>query len=1473
MTAQDKQLNTSNDALDAAKRRILDIGRSISGQELLIGGSDPTSILVSSITPGTPPIPDGISMDPVTISHLQWMVQKDTLGQDIFLLGPPGPYKYRLLMLYLHLTRREYEYIPLTKDTTEGNIKQRRELVGKQKSIKWVDGAAVSAVLHNKVLILDGIEKAEKNVLTMLNNLLENREMNLEDGRRIISASRYKNLLKEFGHDKVVNEWKFISAGENFRVIGLSVPNPPYNGNPLDPPFRSRFQVRYVPNNYLSSLMSTELSTKVESDVKLYDLLLKTKNLIQTLELLNDPQTLEQQQIQETFLGTNNESSNKGLLLPMAPSSSLERIYHLWKAFPAEMNSVESSLMRYWPQSCVSSSADKGNSVIEHLHGSKLDLLRTLLSKFDFKESNFGFGESNVRFSEYSWDTNVEEKSDGTGIVNFIHNESNTKVSFPIPRTKSNRLVIPFTIKDSKGNSILEKNINESGKYEITKVLMTDRLKDVSTRLVQHLILNQPVCLVGAKGGGKTTVINMVTSILKVPCDTMYLYRDMTSRDLLQRRSTNEIGETIWEPSILLEAAIKGHTIVLDGLQWLNSGTLSSLQRLIYDLEIKLPDGKLLSWRANKDSIPNSIQIHKNFRIICTSQNGKSDWLNHEISGMFSFLGVELFDENEILSTISGLKGPLLDKFLKFKDKFRSLEVHNSKSLTKGISLTTRQLQRIANILVQFPNSSNLYSLITQSCLSAFLPTASKSSLHQMLIDSGIQPAPGYPSIIQHESNLPLALQKQRNANKKTLENLKIEKTSTSLTIGNLTLPVRPDDHLRGLVPDSIGQGGFYDNQVHTRLMRDLLMDFMTKQHILLVGNQGVGKNKITDRLLDLMNIPREYIQLHRDSTVQNLLVRPIIENGELHYADSPLVKACKEGLVLIVDEADKAPIFITSVLKSLVEVGELQLTDGRWISRSPDADIPLHPNFQMIVLANRPKFPFLGNDFYKSVGDVFSCHAVENPDSQSEIELLVQAAPNVDVGLIRRLTGLFSVLREKFDDGVINYPYSLRELLNLVRHLNKYPNTSVQVSLRNVFDFDLHRADFRKVLLDALKMNSIPTDGLDMAYDTSVSDEISKNYNAAMVEYKSHMDAYKSPADVIDPKDGKVDPKNEPHVGGNTWKGGTGGSSTAGLGGRGGAYRQDNGHPVFKLGDAIKEMVPEEVKEAAKKMGQEALKKKLEEIQMSSFEADVYNGIYGRIINHVNQLKSIMDSVQPKEKEREWATGQQEGDWDESKVVESLAGETDVFKRRVSNDDLNNRNSGQKRPKRIRFVFDISGSMYHFNGQDGRLNRSLETAMMIMESLSGLGDKYAYDIAGHSGDSEYIPLVKLGESPKNELERLKILQTMTAHSQYCMSGDNTLQATKRGIKDVLQYEDADDYILIILSDANLKRYGISPKEMANVMESDERVNVAVIFIGTLWNEAKELTSEIPAGKGFVALNTEEIPRIMKDIFEAFIEE
>lgn len=81
--------------------------------------------------------------------------------------------------------------------------------------------------------------------------------------------------------------------------------------------------------------------------------------------------------------------------------------------------------------------------------------------------------------------------------------------------------------------------------------------------------------------------------------------------------------------------------------------------------------------------------------------------------------------------------------------------------------------------------------------------------------------------------------------------------------------------------------------------------------------------------------------------------------------------------------------------------------------------------------------------------------------------------------------------------------------------------------------------------------------------------------------------------------------------------------------------------------------------------------------------------------------------------------------------------------------------------------------------------------------------------------------------------------QMMHAHSQFCWSGDNTLEATKCAIES-LSKEDSDESIVIILSDANLQRYSISANKLTEALTLHEpKVQAYVIFIGSLNNEAE----------------------------------
>ncbi|KAF8263236.1 AAA domain-containing protein [Lactarius quietus] len=1336
--------------------------------------------------------------DTHTREHLYFLLQKFVLGQDVFLLAQPGSYARRLALTFCHLLNAEYEYIALHRDVGETELKQGRE-IRDGGNLVYVDSAAVRAVKAGRILIIEGIEKAERGIMP----LIYRTRRNLDDGTHILHPHRHLLLSPADAADA-----RFVPAHPSFRVIAIGAPVPPYIGYPLDPPFRSRFQARFLdptsallaythPPNPLSEASGALWTT-------LRDLVLATQYASEARHALD---------------GVARPA------LPPFPHTALAKLHALLAAFPPPS-----------PGKPPLSPRAMGRLMIV-LHPELLHAPFRAWALLSERLEEAGLGSLAAPLATEDPDDAETAAEDAAGLLGYTVRS--------IERTGSHTVRIVFTALSGADEVALEAPSGEGPLQpfpleETPEFVPSARFVGLLTSCLQAHVLGWDISLVPpaqpATASSSTSLsVQVFGGVLGYVREAVHVYKELGGRELLMRRVVGEGGATSWEPSPLVQGAWAGRLVHFSGLDVLGP-TAGAVARLLQDREVELWEGKRIVASPGDDSSTDNLDIsvtHPSFRVISTASRAAPlrDWLSTEHANIRS--------EEAALLLRTGCPPANVDALLQFAGAYRTRMVPSDGAL-RVRRLGTRALLRIARRLARFSWDQDIRRMLERALLMEFLPATEKAGIEELLEDAGIKKiSPAFhPAPVKEDKALlfPAPTDPLRHT-----EDTRIPRFEASWDPEGAGSYVPFMDH-------------FYDNSIQSAQMRDLAIDFeLLGEHLVLLGNQGVGKNKLIDRLCQLLQRPREYIQLHRDSTVQQLMFQTTLERGVIRYTDSPLLRAVAHGRVLVVDEADKAPEHVVAIFRSIAGQGELTLSDGRRLTRvvERDGDLPIHPSFRLILLANRPGYPFLGNHFMQVLGDNFSCHAISNPDLESERRLLTQLAPELSEDLVKRLIAAFHDLRQGYERGSLTYPYSLRELIAIVRHMQAYPDDELHETLRNVFDFDVYRVETTEKLDEVLRKHGLRAKSTD-----STTRKTKKPLDMQFDPQKTDLDK---------PKHGQEDPTDAAHTGGKTFAGGTGGRDTAGLGGRGGYKRlYKKGHDIHQISNKLKADVPESVRAQARLMAQKELEARLAELNMTSAGADSYGERLTAVQAHIAQLRDLLEHLSAREEERVWVKRQTDGELDDTRLTEGLTGETAVYKRRgMAKPELGR---PQVKPKRIRFLFDISASMYRFQA-DGRLQRSLETAVMLMESFNLLTrkEKYAWD----SGDEPEIPLVKFGDSVSEVSERWAIVQKMKYITQYTYSGDSTLAAIEKAVDEVAAF-DGDDHYVIALTDANFAQYNITEDVLARAMNRHPKVKTALICISED-SEAAWVKRHFP-GRAFLVTDSADIPKVLRGFLSTMVD-
>jgi hypothetical protein len=424
----------------------------------------------------------------------------------------------------------------------------------------------------------------------------------------------------------------------------------------------------------------------------------------------------------------------------------------------------------------------------------------------------------------------------------------------------------------------------------------------------------------------------------------------MSSRDLLLRRTTDDVkGNTTWETSPLVKGAVNGQLIILDGVHRLESDTLASLASLLQHQECDLADGRrLLRWdrfdlllsKWNSQAFSATLtpaafsqkfgilRIDPDFEVVALANRptgGASipadQWLNSEMLTLFHFVQLPPLSKGTISDILKDQRNgeKLLDEksaeLHKLVNLSKTFEQKNEACREEGSTpmpeLSLRQLKRIWSQYTHtkdtFQNTDQevMADLLHRTMLTKFMPPPIRDFISQAISDSDFAPMTSPNTSDDH-----FALQPQH-----------LRQDGEMVQIGSLFMPVRSSSDFAELIPDTL----FYQIPHHTYYLENIARDIQAGERwILLIGNQGTGKNKLIDHLLQQLKWPRQYMQLHRDTSIQSLTTTPTVNAGKISYDDSPLVKAVQEGHMLVIDEADKAPTEVICILKTLLEDGQM---------------------------------------------------------------------------------------------------------------------------------------------------------------------------------------------------------------------------------------------------------------------------------------------------------------------------------------------------------------------------------------------------------------------------------------------------------------------------------------------------------------------------------------------------------------------
>jgi MoxR-like ATPase len=236
------------------------------------------------------------------------------------------------------------------------------------------------------------------------------------------------------------------------------------------------------------------------------------------------------------------------------------------------------------------------------------------------------------------------------------------------------------------------------------------------------------------------------------------------------------------------------------------------------------------------------------------------------------------------------------------------------------------------------------------------------------------------------------------------------------LRIGTVSHPIGPGGPY---VPDTVIE----EVQQNLADLEWILKDIVLQENILLIGEAGVGKNKLESYLAHLLNYNLLVIGMSGETRVSDLLTYRSFgeeEAGKTGDTATLGLQALTDpghGWIIVLDEANKAHPGVLVSFNDLLQDRLARLPGGKVV--------PIRSSIFVNINPNRP--PYEVNDFSFEFMDRFSIHTILHLPVDQAAEVLKKKYPEADADFVNDVVQGYYSLHPLYSSGILFEPVTMR--------------------------------------------------------------------------------------------------------------------------------------------------------------------------------------------------------------------------------------------------------------------------------------------------------------------------------------------------------------------------------------------------------------------------------------------------------------